>query len=244
MSMLSSIRKGKQKRPRRTVCYGVHGIGKSTFASEWPNPIFVPTEDGCADLDVHSFPVCESLEEAWRAIIELGGEEEHGYKTVVLDTADWLEKLIWRSVCEKHDKKAITEFDYGKGYGFATEIFRKILNALDCCRNRGMHVVVLAHCEIVKFTEPELESYDRYCPKLHRDAASVLQEWADEVLFAGYKRFVRKEDLGFNKTRGIAAGSERVLFTRETPGHLAKNRLGLPPEMSLSFSEYSKFLDS
>lgn len=242
MSMLSTIRKGKQANARRTVCYGVHGIGKSTFASEWPEPIFVPTEDGCGDLDVHSFPLCETLEQAWQAIIELGQEGAHEYKTVVLDSADWLEKLIWRSVCEKHDKKAITEFDYGKGYGFATEIFRRVLGALDACRSIGMHVVVLAHCDIVKFTEPGLETYDRYAPKLHRDASSVLQEWADEVLFAGYKRFVRKEELGFKRTRGIAVGDDRVLYTCETPGHLAKNRLGLPPEMPLSFEEYSKFL--
>lgn len=244
MSRLATIKKGKQKRPRRTVVYGTHGIGKTTWASHWPDPVFIPTEDGCGDLDVSSFPLCESLEDAWGAIIELGGNEPHEFKTAVVDSADWLEQLIWRAVCDKHDKKAITEFDFGKGYGFATEIFGKVLGALNCCRNAGMHVVVLAHCEVRKFTEPGLESYDRYMPKLHKDVSAMLQEWADEVLFAGYKRFVRKEDLGFNKQRGIAVGDERVLFTTESPGHLAKNRLGLPPEMALDFSQYQTFLSS
>lgn len=244
MSRLSTVTKGKQRRPRRTVVYGTHGIGKTTWASCWPEAVFVPTEDGCGDLDVSAFPLCETLEDAWGAIIELGGKEPHDFKTVVIDTADWLEQLIWKAVCEKHSKKAITEFDFGKGYGFATEILGKVLRALDCCRNTGMHVVILAHCDIRKFTEPGLESYDRYTPKLHKDAAAMLQEWADEVLFCGYKRFVRKEDLGFQRSRGIAVGDERVLFTRETPGHLAKNRLGLPPEMSLDFAEYEKFLVS
>lgn len=245
MSFLSKVTRGKQKRPRRTVLYGTHGIGKSTWASQWPEPIFVQTEDGCADLDVASFPLCENLTDCWGAIVELGGETEHGFQTVVLDSADWMEKLIWAEVCKKAKLSAITDFDYGKGYGEAATIFGKILRALNCCRDRGMHVVILAHCEIKKFTPPGLESYDRYTPKLHKDAAAMLQEWGDEVLFADYRRAVRKEDMGFKKTRGIAVGGdERVLYTKEGAGHLAKNRLGLPAEMPFDFSEYETFLTS
>jgi len=239
---LSKVTKGKQARPRRTVLYGTHGIGKSTWASEWPSAVFVQTEDGCGDLDVASFPLCTRLEDAWGAIMELGGEESHEFKTVVIDSADWLEQLIWKTVCEKHGKKSITDFDYGKGYGEASSIFSKVLAALDCCRNRGLHVVILAHCEIVKFSDPQNESYDRYCPKLHKSVSSLLQEWADEVLFAQYKRYVRKEDLGFKKTRGIASGDERVIYTQESAGFLAKNRLGLPQELPMDFAAYEPFL--
>lgn len=239
---LSKIQKGKQQRTRRTVLYGTHGIGKSTWAAEWPNAVVVQTEDGCADLDVAKFPLCENLTDAWGAIIELGGEEQHDFQTVVIDSADWLEQLIWRAVCEKHGKKAITDFDFGKGYGEAASIFGKILLALDGCRAKNMHVVVLAHCEVVKFSDPQSESYDRYMPKLHKSVSSMLQEWADEVLFAGYKRYVRKEDLGFKKTRGIASGDERVIYTQESAGFLAKNRLGLPQELPLDFAAYEPFL--
>ena len=91
---LSKVQKGKQQRARRTVLYGTHGIGKSTWASEWPNAVIVQTEDGCADLDVAKFPLCETLTDCWGAIMELGGEEDHGFQTVVVDSADWLEQLI------------------------------------------------------------------------------------------------------------------------------------------------------
>ena len=239
---LSRVTKGKQLRPRRTLLYGTHGIGKSTWAAEWPSAVVVPTEDGCADIDVASFPVCETVEEAWGAIIELGGDEDHGFKTVVVDSADWLEQLVWKTVCEKHGKKAITDFDFGKGYGEAASIFGKILHALDGCRDKGLHVVILAHCDVVKFSDPQNESYDRYMPKLHKSVSGMLQEWADEVLFANYKRYVRKEDLGFKKTRGIASGDERVLYTQESAGFLAKNRLGLPQELPLDFAAYEPFL--
>ena len=244
MSYLERINIGKQKRPRRTVLYGTHGIGKSTWASRWPSPVFVPTEDGCGDLDVASFPLCETLNDCWGAIMELSTPNaDHDFKTVVLDSADWLEKLIWSEVCAKANKKAITDFDFGKGYGSATKIFDSVLGALRSCRDAGLHVVIIAHCDIRKMTEPGVDSYDKYTPKMHKDVSALLQEWADEVLFCNYERYIRKEDMGFNKTRGIATGGEeRVIYTQEGAGHFAKNRLGLPVKMTMDFADYESYL--
>ena len=244
MGYLDQVKRGKQPRPRRTVLYGTHGIGKSTWASKWPSPIFIPTEDGCGDLDVASFPLATKLEGVWGPMIELSSEgHDHGFETAILDSADWLEKIIWDHVCKAADKKAITDFDFGKGYGSAAKLFSSFLTSLNAMRDAGIHVVVIAHCEVKKFTQPGLESYDRYTPKLHKEVAAMLQEWADEVLFCNYKTYVVQEDLGFKKTRGIATGGdERVIYTQEGPGHLAKNRLGLPPEMSMDFDDYAQFL--
>lgn len=242
MSLLDSISSGKTPRPRRTVLHGVHGIGKSTWAASWPKPVFVPTEDGIADIDVSSFPLCLDLSTAHQAIIELGGGD-HEFKTVVLDSADWLERLIWKHVCQKEGKKAITDFGYGTGYGKSAAIFGDLLTALNSCRNIGMHVVILAHSEVKRFENPEGDSYDRYVPKLHRDTSAMLQEWADEVLFANYRVNVRKTDEGFNKERGVGVGSgERVMYASERPSHMAKNRLGLPGELPMDFEKYSEFL--
>lgn len=242
MSLLESVSRGRTPKPRRTVLYGVHGIGKSTWAAKWPSPVFVPTEDGINDLDVASFPLCLDLNSAYQAVIELGGAE-HEFKTAIIDSADWLERLIWKKVCSNDGKKAITDFPYGTGYGKSASIFADILNALNACRDAGMHIVIIAHCEIKRFENPEGDSYDRYVPKLHRDTAALLQEWADEVLFASYKVNVRKTDEGFNKDRGVGVGAgERVIRTTERPAHLAKNRLNLPDELPLEFDAYSKFL--
>jgi len=245
MSILEKINKGKQSRPRRTVLYGVHGIGKSTWAAQWPKAIFIPTEDGIGDLDVDSFPLCRDAITASQCVIELAGPEDHGYQTVVVDSADWLERLIWKRVCEQEGKDAITDFGYGTGYGKAATKFEGFLSGLNSCRSKGMHVVVLAHCEIKRFENPEGDSYDRYVPKLHRDTSAMLQEWADEVLFACYKVSVIKNDEGFNKERGVGLGSgERVIRTTERPAHLAKNRLNLPEEIPMNFAEYLPYLRS
>ena len=242
MSMLASVHKGPQIKPRRTVLYGVHGIGKSTWGSKWPNAIFIPTEDGISDLDVHSFPLCKDAITASKCVLELV-KEDHDYKTVVVDTADWLERLIWQRVCEQDNKEAISDFGYGAGYEKSAAKFKGFLAALDHVREKGMHVVILAHCEIKRFENPEGDSYDRYVPKLHRSTSALLQEWADEVLFACYKTLVRKEESGFNKERGIGISTgERIIRTTEKPAHLAKNRLSLPEELPFDFKSYAKYL--
>lgn len=238
----SRIQTGKRKRPRLTVLYGTHGIGKTTWASKWPSPLFLAFEDGCADLDVASF-VPSSMADAWGMIMELGGEHDLPYQTVVVDSADWLEASIQRAVCEQNQKESLSDFGYGDGFKKAGEKFSKILSALSQVRENGLHVLVLAHCEIISVREPGMESYDKYAPKLHKTTSALLQEWADEVLFARYETLIRKEDLGFNKKRGVATGgSNRVLHCQEAAGWLAKNRLGLPATMAFDFDEYSKFL--
>lgn len=250
MSLLSSVTSSRKPKPRRTVVYGTHGIGKSTFASMWPSPVFVPTEDGISDLDVPAFPLCQTVSDAWGAIIALAGDGPHDYKTVVVDSADWLEQLIWKQVCEKRGVKSITDIDFGKGYGEAATIFRSILGALDGCRAAGMHVVILSHARAVKVEPPGQQAYTRYEPKLQKStgngpsASEILQEWCDELLFCNYRVDVRNEDAGFNRERGIAAGKgERVIFTQEGPAHLAKNRLRLPPELPLDFRAYAPYLN-
>jgi hypothetical protein len=240
--MLEQIRRGKQARPRRTVLYGVHGIGKSTWCSKWPSPVFVPTEDGIGDLDVASFPLATTLEDAWQPVLWLGGEEAHDFKTVVIDSADWLEMLIYDAIEKKHGKP-VQKMGYQEGYIDAADRFRRFLNALECCRQRGMHCVFTAHAAMEKFENPEGESYHRFAPKLHKRISSVLQEWADEVLFATYETFVATKDEGFNKSRGVAVGDgKRLLKTTERPAHNAKNRLGLPEELPFEFSAYAPFL--
>ena len=245
---MSTIKSAKRPVPRRTVLYGVHGIGKSTWAASWPNPVFISTEDGISDLEVNSFPLCTTMNEAWNCALELG-KGGHEFKTVVLDSADWLEQLIWRAVCELKGVQAITDIDYGKGYGEASTRFKGFLTALDGCRAVGMHVVVLAHARTVKVEPPGQSAYSRYEPKLHKTssngpcASEILQEWCDELLFANYRVDVRTEDQGFNRERGIAVGGrERILYSQEAATHVAKSRLRLPAEMPFAFNQYAQFI--
>ncbi len=243
MNLMQQIHSGKRPAPRRALLYGVQGVGKSLFASRSPKPVFLQTEDGLGEIDCEKFPLTTSYEQAIAALSELYSEK-HPYQTIVVDSLDWLERLIWAEVCRKRNVESIEDIGYGKGYILALTQWREFLTGLEALRNeRGMMTILVAHSRIERFENPETETYDRYVPRLHKLAAAVVQEWCDEVLFATYRVHTKKTDEGFNRKRTQAIGSgERILRTTERPSHLAKNRLNLPEELPLEWAAYAEFL--
>jgi hypothetical protein len=239
--MLQGIVSGKRARPRRCLLYGTHGIGKSTWAASSPKPLVLATEDGLDDVGCDRTPLLTKTVDVARWLIDLAGPEEHGYKTVVIDSLDWLEKLIWQATCEDDGKKDLESFGFGKGYVKAVNRWEKLLAMLEGCRARGMNVVLLAHAKIERFSPPDSDAYDRWQPDLHKLAAPLLQEWADEVLFASYQvsTIQREEKFGQQRTRAIGSG-ERIVYTSEAPTHAAKRRISLPDTLPLDWAAYQK----
>ena len=243
VKLLEQITTGRSPAPRRLMLYGTHGVGKSTFASRAPKPVFIQTEDGLGEIECDKFPLAATFDEAMQALSELY-TDKHGFRTVVVDSLDWLERLIWSEVCRKRNVESIEDIGYAKGYVFALTQWREFLEGLTALRNdKGMMIVLIAHARIERFENPETESYDRYVPRLHRLASQVVQEWCDEVLFASFRVLTRQMDEGFDRkrTRGIGTG-ERILRTVERPAHVAKNRLNLPEEMPLDWNAYAQHL--
>jgi hypothetical protein len=245
MTLLNKIQRGKQPLPPRLVLYGTEGIGKSTFGSQCPAPIFIQTEDGLAEIDCDKFPLATSFDDVVGYLSSLL-TEPHEYQTVVIDSLDWLERLIWDDLCRQHNVSSIEKVDggYAKGYTHALTHWRHLLGLLNRLRTeRGMVVLCIAHARIEKFEDPEATAYDRYSPRLHKHACSLVCEWADAVMFATRKIRVQTEDAGFNRKRGVAFGigkdgGERVLRTIGGPSCVAKNRFSLPEQLPLSWPAF------
>ena len=232
------IIKGKKSRPRRIVLYGTHGIGKSTWATHAPAPIFISTEDGLDDIGCDRTPLIKSLSAFNEAVSYLIGNP-HDYSTVVVDTADWLERLIWRAVAQENNKSSIDDIAYYRGYNLAIRHWDFILSSLEELRqSRNVAVILLAHAKSTKIEPPDGESYSRYEPDLHKNVSPLLQEWADEVLFASYKINRIKKGEGFNERFQAIGDGERVVYTCEKPTHLAKRRIQMPDEIPLDWNTY------
>jgi hypothetical protein len=234
---------GKKPKPRRTLLYGVHGIGKSTWAAQAPDCLILNLEDGLDDIDCQRTEHLTAMESVNQILIDLANEK-HDFRTIAVDSIDWLEGLLHAQVARDAGKDSISEIGFGKGYEAALKYWDDFVFKLDWLRKeKGMQIILLAHSAIVKHSDPEVDSYDRYQPALHKSASAMLQEWCDEVLFASYRVFVRKEDLGFSKERNIAvSNSERYIRTQETAACLAKNRLqDMPAEIPFSWADYAKY---
>lgn len=234
MSILtSSIHRGPLVRAQKTVIYGPEGIGKTTLAAQFPSPVFLDTEGGSHHLDVARFPAPKTWDDVTKTITALASEP-HEFKTLVIDTADWLEKLLIEDVCRRANKTSIEEFGYGKGYVVLAEEVTKFLATLNALLARGMHVLLLAHCRIAKFEQPDAAgAYDRYELKLTKQVAPLVKEWCDMLLFANYFTKVAENDSG--RKRGVG-GRERKLYTTHTAAWDAKNRHGFEEMLPFDFA--------
>ena len=231
------ITRGKLIKPQKVVAYGPEGVGKSTFASQFPDPLFVDTEDSTITMDVARLPKPTS----WTMLlshIEYVKKNPSVCKTLVVDTADWAERLCIDHICAKGNVNGIEDFGYGKGYVYLEEEFGRFLNKLQEIIEIGINVVVTAHAEIKKIEQPEeIGGFDHWQLKLEKKTMPLLKEWADILLFANYKVFVVNVDnQGAAKGKNKAQGGKRVMYSTHTPWWDAKNRHNLPEELAFDFS--------
>ena len=236
------LRKGKQVRPQKVLIYGVEGIGKSLFASKFPSPVFIDTEDRLSHLDVDSYMV-KSLDDIY-SVLQILKKEKHGYKTIILDTVDWAEKLITNFVIERGDNKnSIEDFGYGKGYKLVAEEFQRLLMAIEkIMQEQAMHVVLVAHSKIKAFNDPiNATSYDRYQLDCLESISASIRAWCDTVLFANYDTFAEVDPVT-KKTRA-KGGRIRTLYTSRTAAYDAKNSWdGIPDQIDMEYNQISKYL--
>lgn len=237
---MMKITSGVLNRPQKVVVYGPEGIGKSTFASRFPEPLFLDIEDSTSQLDVKRIQGINSWEMLLSLISQIN--QERPCKTVVVDTADWAEKLCIQHVCAVNKKNSIEDFGYGSGYVKLLEEFAKLLEALNLSVKAGINVVLNAHAQIRKFEQPdEMGAYDRWELKLNKkttaQTAAVVKEWADALLFVNYKTMVVDNN---GKKKGV--GGKRVMYTQHASTWDAKNRWGLPMEVPFEFASIAKFI--
>ena len=229
-------RTGQEVMPPKILLYGVEGIGKTTFGADAPSPLFMRTEEGLDYIEADALPLVTSWADVADQVKYLK-EEDHGFKTLVVDSLDWMERHLFDYVAESQGKKHIEDIGYGKGFLTAAEKFQGLLNAFSKLhREKRMSIILIAHAQIERFHDPAGESYDRYSPALSKKLSAVAREWADDVLFANFKTIKKSADS--RGDRRIAAIAERTIFASDRPSHIAKTRSGIPEEIDLSWEAY------
>jgi len=223
--MALKIERGKRWTPSRVVIDGTEGIGKSTLAAQFPAPVILDTEEGTHHLDVARVSI-GSWDELRAAVAEIGSRKGE-FSTVVIDSADWAERLLIDNILEEHRKKSIEDFGFGKGFTHVAEGFGRLLAQCDGLIGMGMHVVFVAHVKVVRTSPPDMtDGYDRWELKMSKQVAPLLKEWCDALLFCNYETRTTTGTDGRVKAIG---GKKRVIHTERSAAFDAKNRYGLEP---------------
>ena len=229
--MAIKIERGVSRGAVRTTLYGTEGIGKTTLAAQWPNPVILDTEDGTRQIDCARVR-CPDWITLHGALVELGGDPQ-GFETVVVDSVDWAERLIIEAMLKRDDKKSIEDYGFGKGFVKLAEQFGKLLSLLDGMIDRGVHVVLVGHSVVKRQTPPDMdEGFDRFELKLSKQVGPLVKEWSDLLLFANYRTTLVEGTDGRTRAKG---GKERVIHAERCAAWDAKNRFGLPASMPMEW---------
>jgi hypothetical protein len=221
--------------PVRINIQGTDGIGKSTFGAGAPNVIFIQAEDGLNFIEgVARFPLANEWSDIISQIATLANED-HSYKSLVLDTTDAAALKTEAHVCEKNGWDSIDAPGFGKGYTAVREQWVKLLDGLNFLhRHKAMNIILLSHVAIKPFNDAVHESYDRWEMKCNKNVNALIKDWVDFNLFANYQTETIKDG---SKTRGVSYG-KRALHTQFAAAFDAKSRVALPPKIDLSWNAF------
>jgi hypothetical protein len=243
MSFMQKLRKLTTDHPPRILIYGPPKIGKTTLASEFPNPVFIQIEDGqnsSSKLDGWGRAEIQSYNDVMEAMRSLY-EEEHDFKTLVVDSISELQTMVYEETCQRGDEKGnaksrIEDFGYGKGYVNALNVWKDFLDALNMLRTgKGMTTILIGHAKVDRFDDPETVSYHRYEIDVQDSKSSsamkLLEREMDAILLLKRDVTIKEEDAGPNKKRAHAEGVNRFIHCEGKPSQIAGSRLGLPAKI-------------
>jgi hypothetical protein len=247
VSLLTRITKGRQARPVRLLVYGPVGCGKSTFAMQAPDAMFIDAEDRTAHLPVWG----RFVPKTWPEILEFMGTviKDNLCKTLVFDTLDYMEGMLWEHLAAKEGVSTIEKVagGWGKGYNVARDQFNLLMMGVDKLARIGITSILLAHGELKTFKNPTGEDYDQWAIKLHKASKALITSKVDAVGFACWEDYARKAEKDaankHAKAKAITTG-ERVLKFAHDPAYETKPGIPLPDDMPLSWAAFEAALNA
>jgi hypothetical protein len=246
---LSSLTKTTGKPNPLVLIYGPEKVGKTTLASEFPNPVLIQTagENTPEGVSIDSFGHVDDFDTLIGAFEALFSEE-HSFKTLIVDAVDGVERIIWAETCKRNNWSSLEEPGYGKGYVEADRVWNEFFSALRGLNDaKGMMVVLIGHVEIKPFEDPASGTYSRFQPNLHKRASDVVKASMDIIAFVNQRTSIVKEKAAFGETKTRAEGvGQRVIYLENRPGFIAGNRYKMPDTITYKegkgFAELAKHL--
>ncbi len=208
------------------LLYGPSKIGKSTFASQAPDAIFLATEPGLNALEVYQQPIAN-----WGEFLEICAElakGDHPFKTVVIDTIDILYRLCADHICQKRGLEHESDGSHGKIYGLIKNEIYRVLTKL---AHLPYGLILISHSQD-RDLETRTGTVTRTVPTLSESFRQIVIGLVDLILYCDVQ--VEQAEDGTRKYR-------RVVRTKPSPNYDAGDRFGCLPEvMDLNYQAFAK----
>ena len=236
MSILSTIEKPKNRYPILTIC-GDQGMGKTTLACTFPDPIVIRAEDGLQAIPESqrpdAFPVLSTVDQLWDQLATLI-KEDHEYKTVVIDSVTALERLFIQYVIDSDPKtpKSINQAlgGYGAGLSAVASLHARVRKACGVLNEqKEMTVVFVAHADTETIELPDQDAYSRYSLRLGKKSMAPYVDDTDLVGFIKLETFTR----GDGERKKATSTGNRLLVTYASAANVSKNRFGITADLTV-----------
>jgi len=203
------------------LLHGDPGVGKTTFASQFPRPLFIATEAGTGHLNTFD-AVCDS----WPKFLEICKElatQNHGFETIVIDTLDNLWKMCRDRINAQNKIQHEQDLAFGKGSGLILREFERVLDKLS---KLPVGLVLITHTEIEEVTPAKGRPFSKFVTAVPKKPRKYVAGLVDVILFA--------------TTEQTEDDQRRVIRTDSSPDYTAKDRTGkLPAVFPLHYDSFA-----
>ena len=240
MGILDSVSKPSDRPVLITIC-GDSGMGKTTLAVTFPNPIVIRAEDGLqaipSNMRPDAFPTLTGPEYLWEQLKGLINEQ-HDYQTLIIDSVTALERMFMQWVVDTDPKKprGIQQAlgGYGAGRDAVSGMHQRLRKAAGILADkRGMNTVFIAHADTARIEPPDDDAYMRYTLRLHEKSMPAYVDDVDVVGFLKLETFTTGDG---EKKKAISDGT-RILITYATAANVSKNRYGIQEPIAVKIGE-------
>ena len=241
---LTKVKPTKEQKPPIICLYGTEKIGKTTFASQAPNPFFIFTENGTGLLELAKDTITKEDRISGQGltkffdILKAFREQDHGFQTLVIDSLDWLEEYIYQQVCLDNKVDSITKVPMGDGWVQMQSYWIEIANYLEQIRDeKECFIIMLCHYQIKTFNDPRGDAYEQYDLKLSKKGSAKIKEFCDAIGFATHDITRKTEKTGFGNETKKGIVRHRAIYWQFQGSAVAGNRYGLE-KTNLDWSDF------
>jgi hypothetical protein len=238
--MLNTIQKPADRPVLVTIC-GDAGLGKTSLACTFPSPVVIRAEDGLQAIPTahrpDAFPVIQKEADLWEQIKALL-QEEHDYKTLVIDSVTALERMFVQHVIDSDPKnpRSINQAlgGYGAGMQAVAGMHQRVRKACGMLNDRKqMNIVFVAHADTETIELPDSDTYTRYNLRLSKKSIAPYVDDVDLVGFIKLETFT----MGDGERKKAVSDGTRLLVTYATAANISKNRYGITEDLIVKQGE-------